>query len=470
MHAGRHAIDTLQQVAHRLATQSREVSIRDGRQFSPSLLSPSASSHTGLSQLARQDSSAFNLFNRGASKEGYLSERLLIEHLASGAPGSSAEGAPNERSQHGGVRGLAAAAAAAAAGVGFGSGSPSRDASLHAGSRGRDSPRFFGVVGGPVGSKEPSTGRGMPSRNQSFDALAGSRGRDSAKYFVGGHTGRSLSGAGLNAVTTPLVSTPADGPLESLAEVGEPIRLSVPITVPPPRTRTRQPSSSSSPPGTAAGAHSSPPASPLGPQPTTSPVAPASPASPASPTSPPSPPASPPSPKSKANAEGPATATTAVRSSSRRESTTRGGGYNLPQAAGGQAAGGQAAGGTGGAHIPSDSPHVIKAALSRLGKRSRRLFDRAAGPINSSSIYAFRRALFSIEPLEEPFLGAWMSKRVGYASMGTDALMRRQQLVQVLSETRFDALQRLVAFYVMFHAMGKEVQDWWPRASFGLLG
>jgi hypothetical protein len=142
----------------------------------------------------------------------------------------------------------------------------------------------------------------------------------------------------------------------------------------------------------------------------------------------------------------------------------------LPQAAGGQAAGGQAAGGTGGAHIPSDSPHVIKAALSRLGKRSRRLFDRAAGPINSSSIYAFRRALFSIEPLEEPFLGAWMSKRVGYASMGTDALMRRQQLVQVLSETRFDALQRLVAFYVMFHAMGKEVQDWWPRASFGLLG
>ena len=40
----------------------------------------------------------------------------------------------------------------------------------------------------------------------------------------------------------------------------------------------------------------------------------------------------------------------------------------------------------------------------------------------------------------------------------------------MLSETRFDSLQRLVAFFVMFHAMGKSVQDWWPRASLGMLG
>ena len=54
--------------------------------------------------------------------------------------------------------------------------------------------------------------------------------------------------------------------------------------------------------------------------------------------------------------------------------------------------------------------------------------------------------------------------------MGIDGLMRRQELVQVLSETRFDAMQRLVSFFVLFHAMGKDVQDFWPTASCGLLG
>ena len=120
--------------------------------------------------------------------------------------------------------------------------------------------------------------------------------------------------------------------------------------------------------------------------------------------------------------------------------------------------------------VPADSPNAMKATLTRLGRRSRRLFDRAAGPINSTSFSAFKNAIFQIDPLSEPFLGAWMSRQAGYAAMGTDALMRRQQLVQVLSETRFDAMQRLVAFFVMFHAMGKAVQDWWLSASCGLLG
>ena len=50
------------------------------------------------------------------------------------------------------------------------------------------------------------------------------------------------------------------------------------------------------------------------------------------------------------------------------------------------------------------------------------------------------------------------------------AQLERQGLVQVLSESRFASLQRLVAFFVMFHAMGKDVADFWPAVSCGLLG
>ena len=109
------------------------------------------------------------------------------------------------------------------------------------------------------------------------------------------------------------------------------------------------------------------------------------------------------------------------------------------------------------------------------GKRSRRfLVEKAA-----SGGYASAAALdaFAIEPMDAAYLGAWMvdvqagaAPASKYAQLGTDELMRRQLLVQVLSETRFDSLQRLCAFFVLFHAMGKAVADWWPRASCGLLG
>ena len=41
--------------------------------------------------------------------------------------------------------------------------------------------------------------------------------------------------------------------------------------------------------------------------------------------------------------------------------------------------------------------------------------------------------------------------------------------MQTLYETRFASMQRLVAFFVLFHEMGKRVQDFWPRVSLGLL-
>ena len=44
-------------------------------------------------------------------------------------------------------------------------------------------------------------------------------------------------------------------------------------------------------------------------------------------------------------------------------------------------------------------------------------------------------------------------------------LTRRQTLLQTLYETRVASLQRLVAFMVVLHAMGKRVEDFWRAAS-----
>ena len=48
--------------------------------------------------------------------------------------------------------------------------------------------------------------------------------------------------------------------------------------------------------------------------------------------------------------------------------------------------------------------------------------------------------------------------------------MASQELLQTLYESRMASLQRLVGFMVLFHKMGKMVQDFWPLISFGLLG
>jgi len=55
-------------------------------------------------------------------------------------------------------------------------------------------------------------------------------------------------------------------------------------------------------------------------------------------------------------------------------------------------------------------------------------------------------------------------------SVSPHELMRRQTLLQVLYEGRCASLQRMVAFFVLFHAMGKTVQDFWPKISCGYLG
>ena len=49
-------------------------------------------------------------------------------------------------------------------------------------------------------------------------------------------------------------------------------------------------------------------------------------------------------------------------------------------------------------------------------------------------------------------------------------LMEKQGQLQEIYEGRIASMERLVSFMVMFHAMAKSVQDFWPKVSFGLLG
>jgi hypothetical protein len=49
-------------------------------------------------------------------------------------------------------------------------------------------------------------------------------------------------------------------------------------------------------------------------------------------------------------------------------------------------------------------------------------------------------------------------------------LARSQHFSQELYETRIASLQRFVAMTVMFHQMGKRVQEFFARISFGVLG
>lgn len=65
-------------------------------------------------------------------------------------------------------------------------------------------------------------------------------------------------------------------------------------------------------------------------------------------------------------------------------------------------------------------------------------------------------------------IGAWMLDNEDGLTDGE--VMSKQRLMQTLYESRLASLQRLVSFFVMFHQMGKLVQDFWPTVSFGLLG
>jgi len=134
----------------------------------------------------------------------------------------------------------------------------------------------------------------------------------------------------------------------------------------------------------------------------------------------------------------------------------------------------------------------------------------------SGNVQQLEKRLYfkEIDPIEEPFIGAWMCKeqqenhrkeqevetaksavgawmgspRAKSGEKGAESklasrfkaktdpinlnpaeLMERQRLLQTLYESRFAATERFIAFLVLFHAMGSKVEAWWPSASLGML-
>ena len=75
--------------------------------------------------------------------------------------------------------------------------------------------------------------------------------------------------------------------------------------------------------------------------------------------------------------------------------------------------------------------------------------------------------LGTVDTSDEDYFG--MNLIEEFPELSIARLIMEQHLSCELFETRVGSLQRLVAFYVMFHEMGKRVQEFWRLASFGLL-
>jgi len=71
---------------------------------------------------------------------------------------------------------------------------------------------------------------------------------------------------------------------------------------------------------------------------------------------------------------------------------------------------------------------------------------------------------------EQKYLGEWMASDATLKGESIQTWMEHQSTMQCLYEGRMASLERFVSFLVLFHSMGKRVQDWWPSVSCGLLG
>jgi len=78
------------------------------------------------------------------------------------------------------------------------------------------------------------------------------------------------------------------------------------------------------------------------------------------------------------------------------------------------------------------------------------------------------RGLIQVEPSNEEYFGEKIRK--GLSTDYNFSATRSQYFSQELYETRIASLQRFVSMTVMFHRMGKRVQEFFPKISFGLLG
>jgi hypothetical protein len=82
------------------------------------------------------------------------------------------------------------------------------------------------------------------------------------------------------------------------------------------------------------------------------------------------------------------------------------------------------------------------------------------------------RGIIQIDANKEKYFGETLRKyNAGKSKKDLDFMVARSQhFSQELYETRIASLQRYVAMTVMFHQMGKRVQEFFAKISFGLLG
>merc|ERR1719388_740600 len=78
------------------------------------------------------------------------------------------------------------------------------------------------------------------------------------------------------------------------------------------------------------------------------------------------------------------------------------------------------------------------------------------------------RGLANVEPSNEKYFGEQLRKQAP-AKADPYNLVEAQYTSMRLYETRVASMQRFVAFCVMFHELGLQVQDWWASVSFGIL-
>ena len=79
------------------------------------------------------------------------------------------------------------------------------------------------------------------------------------------------------------------------------------------------------------------------------------------------------------------------------------------------------------------------------------------------------RGILQVKPSDETYFGADLVAKSS-SSISSFAKGQSQHFAMELYESRIASLQRFVAMCVMFHQMGKRVQDFFPKYSFGLLG
>lgn len=79
------------------------------------------------------------------------------------------------------------------------------------------------------------------------------------------------------------------------------------------------------------------------------------------------------------------------------------------------------------------------------------------------------KGMLNVRPSEEEYFGAELQASTP-AGIPAFAQAQSQHFSMELYESRIASLQRFVALCVMFHEMGKRVQDFFPKYSLGVFG